>query len=68
MSRFIHQYDEEYDGLKKARRPGRPATAREDLLKLKIAALEKEYQTGFGRFAVYCCFLCWQGVHTDNMQ
>ncbi|KJK84281.1 hypothetical protein H634G_00645 [Metarhizium anisopliae BRIP 53293] len=47
IKRFIHQYDEEYDGLKKARRPGRPATAREDLLKLKIAALEKEYQTGF---------------------
>ncbi|KID78577.1 hypothetical protein MBR_03025, partial [Metarhizium brunneum ARSEF 3297] len=47
IKRFIHQYDEEYDDLKKARRLGRPATAREDLLKLKIASLEKEYQTGF---------------------
>ncbi|KHN93810.1 uncharacterized protein MAM_08337 [Metarhizium album ARSEF 1941] len=47
IKRFIRQYDEEYDGLKKARRPGRPASAREDLLKLKIAALEKEYRNGF---------------------
>ncbi|POR33368.1 Translation machinery-associated protein 16 [Tolypocladium paradoxum] len=44
---FVHQYDEEYDTLKKARRPGRPGSAREDLLKMKISALETEYQRGF---------------------
>ncbi|KAK2609143.1 translation machinery-associated protein 16 [Conoideocrella luteorostrata] len=47
IQKFIHQYDEEYDSIKKARRPGRPASAREDLLKIKIAALEEEYQNGF---------------------
>lgn len=33
--------------MKKARRPGRPASAREDLLKRKIEALEDEYEKGF---------------------
>ncbi|KAK4247176.1 translation machinery-associated protein 16 [Corynascus novoguineensis] len=44
---FVHQYDEEYEEIKKARRPGRPASAREDLLKMKIAALKKEHHDGF---------------------
>lgn len=44
--RFVHQYDEEYDSVKKTRRSGRPPSAREDLLKMKIEALEKEYQHG----------------------
>ncbi|KAJ6441222.1 translation machinery-associated protein [Purpureocillium lavendulum] len=44
---FISQYDEEYDSLKKARRPGRPGSAREDLLKMKIAALRTEFKNGF---------------------
>ncbi|KYK54798.1 hypothetical protein DCS_06758 [Drechmeria coniospora] len=44
---FVHQYDDEYDELRKARRPGRPGSTREDLLKLKIAALETEYKNGF---------------------
>ncbi|TPX18145.1 uncharacterized protein E0L32_002654 [Thyridium curvatum] len=39
-------HDEEFEAVKKARRPGRPASAREDLLKLKIATLEKEYKNG----------------------
>lgn len=43
----MHQYDEEYDSAKKSRRPGRPASAREDLLKMKVEALEKEYEHGF---------------------
>ncbi|KAI9147767.1 glycoprotein suaprga1 [Paramyrothecium foliicola] len=47
ITTYIHKYDEEYDELKKARRPGRPPSAREDLLKLKISALETEYQQGF---------------------
>lgn len=48
LVRFIGQYDEEYDSLKKARRPGRPGSAREDLLKMKIAALRTEFKNGFG--------------------
>ncbi|KJZ77156.1 hypothetical protein HIM_03477 [Hirsutella minnesotensis 3608] len=44
---FIHQYDEELGELKKARRPGRPASAREDLLRIKVTALETEYRNGF---------------------
>jgi hypothetical protein len=45
--RLVHQYDEEYEEIKKTRRPGRPASAREDLVKLKISALEKEHRDGF---------------------
>ncbi|TVY54423.1 Translation machinery-associated protein 16 [Lachnellula cervina] len=44
---FVHQYDEEFNALKKERRAGRPASTREDLLRIKIAADEKEYETGF---------------------
>ncbi|KAI1108032.1 translation machinery-associated protein 16 [Nemania sp. NC0429] len=44
---YVHQYDEELEEVKKARRPGQPAKAREDLLKVKIAHLEKEHQNGF---------------------
>lgn len=48
--RYIHQYDEELAEVKKARRPGQPAKAREDLLKVKIAQLQKEYQNGFRQY------------------
>ncbi|KAI9052415.1 hypothetical protein LZ554_003761 [Drepanopeziza brunnea f. sp. 'monogermtubi'] len=44
---FVHSYDEEFNQLKKERRPGRPASTREDLLRIKIAADEKEYEGGF---------------------
>ncbi|KAI1385730.1 uncharacterized protein F4822DRAFT_352391 [Hypoxylon trugodes] len=44
---FVYQFDEELNEVKKARRPGRPASAKEDLLKVKIDKLEKEYQNGF---------------------
>ncbi|CEI39115.1 hypothetical protein FVEN_g10714 [Fusarium venenatum] len=44
---FVHQYDEEYDAVKKTRRPGRPASVKEDLLKAKINLLEEEYKGGF---------------------
>ncbi|KAI1762294.1 translation machinery-associated protein 16 [Hypoxylon sp. FL1150] len=44
---YVHQYDEELNEVKKARRPGRPASAREDLLKVKIEKLQKEHQSGF---------------------
>ncbi|KAI0397552.1 translation machinery-associated protein 16 [Xylariaceae sp. FL0594] len=44
---YLHQYDDELDELKKARRPGQPAKPKEDLVKMKIAQLQKEYQNGF---------------------
>ncbi|KAK7924286.1 hypothetical protein PG985_006340 [Apiospora marii] len=44
---YVHQYDEELNDLKKARRPGRPASTKEDLLKVKISTLQKEYENGF---------------------
>ncbi|PSS07034.1 hypothetical protein M430DRAFT_129424 [Amorphotheca resinae ATCC 22711] len=44
---FVHKHDEEFNALKKERRPGRPASTREDLLRIKIAADEKEYENGF---------------------
>ncbi|KAJ3481658.1 hypothetical protein NLG97_g7767 [Lecanicillium saksenae] len=44
---FVHQHDEELDEVKKARRPGRPASTREDLLKRKIDTLEEEWEKGF---------------------
>lgn len=44
---FIQKYDQEYVALKKSRRPGRPPSAREDILKIKIAALQVEYTQGF---------------------
>ena len=47
FGRFVHQHDEEYEEVKKTRRAGRPATAREDLLRMKIEALEKEACDGF---------------------
>ena len=36
--------------MKKARRKGRPASAKEDLLKMKIDGLEKEWQNGFCKY------------------
>ena len=48
VQQAISQYEEEFDAAKKARRPGRPATAREDLLKRKVAGLREEYKNGFG--------------------
>ncbi|KAI4862322.1 translation machinery-associated protein 16 [Hypoxylon rubiginosum] len=44
---FVHQHDEELHEMKKTRRPGRPASAKEDLLKVKVDKLQKEYQSGF---------------------
>ncbi|KAL3426265.1 hypothetical protein PVAG01_03056 [Phlyctema vagabunda] len=44
---FVHQHDEEYNALKKERRAGRPASTREDILRMKITTDEKEYENGF---------------------
>jgi len=47
----VHQHDEEFETLKKERRAGRPASTREDLLRMKIAADEKEYENGFCQYS-----------------
>ncbi|KXX74614.1 Translation machinery-associated protein 16 [Madurella mycetomatis] len=47
ISEFVHQHDEEYEAIKKARRPGRPPSTKEDILRMKISALEKEQRDGF---------------------
>ncbi|KAJ4387954.1 translation machinery-associated protein 16 [Gnomoniopsis smithogilvyi] len=47
INQFVRQDDEEYSAIKKARRPGRGPSAREDMLKMKIQALEKEQKNGF---------------------
>lgn len=47
LRRFVNQYDKEYEEVKKSRRPGRGASAKEDLLKLKISTLKREHQNGF---------------------
>ncbi|PKS13014.1 hypothetical protein jhhlp_000355 [Lomentospora prolificans] len=47
IDEFVHQYDDEFNTIKKARRPGRPASAKEDLLKRKIEALTSEHEAGF---------------------
>jgi hypothetical protein len=44
---FVHQNDEEYAQLRKERRAGRPASTREDILRMKIAVDEKEHEIGF---------------------
>lgn len=47
MVSYVHKHDEEMDALKKERRTGRPASTKEDLLKMKIATDMKEYENGF---------------------
>lgn len=44
---LVHQNDKELSELKEQRRPGRPASTREDLLRMKIATDEKEFTNGF---------------------
>lgn len=43
----MHQHDQELEELKRSRRPGRPASTKEDLLRLKVETLRKEQQNGF---------------------
>ncbi|KAK0713013.1 translation machinery-associated protein 16 [Lasiosphaeria miniovina] len=47
ISEFVHQFDQEYETMKKARRAGRAPGPKEDMLKLRIATLQKEYQNGY---------------------
>lgn len=44
---FIHRDDEELADLKRQRRPGRPSSTKEDLLRRRLADEEQEYSTGF---------------------
>ncbi|KAI9772040.1 MAG: hypothetical protein M1840_001328 [Geoglossum simile] len=44
---YIHRDDEELSKLKKERRPGRPSSTREDMLKQKAEMERKEFETGF---------------------
>lgn len=60
---FVHQYDEEYLNIKKNRRPGRPASMREDLLRDMKSTLDTEYKNGFCKlylryFPKYLTNLC----------
>ncbi|KAL2210881.1 hypothetical protein CC79DRAFT_544329 [Sarocladium strictum] len=45
--RYIAFAEEEFAEAKKERRPGRPASAKEDLMKLRLATLQKEHEQGF---------------------
>lgn len=47
LYRVVHQHDEELNTIKKARRPGRPPSTKEDLLKRKVEALASEHESGF---------------------
>lgn len=45
--RYIAFAEEEHSEAKKERRPGRPASAKEDLMKMRLETLQKEHQQGF---------------------
>ncbi|KFY63748.1 hypothetical protein V496_03703 [Pseudogymnoascus sp. VKM F-4515 (FW-2607)] len=47
IEEFVHQNDEEFSEVKSQRRAGRPASTREDVLRIKIAKDEKEWENGF---------------------
>ncbi|RPB18715.1 hypothetical protein L211DRAFT_831330 [Terfezia boudieri ATCC MYA-4762] len=47
IASFIHRDDDERERLRKERRLGRPPTAKENLLKLRLEKEEGEYRTGF---------------------
>lgn len=47
IQKFIHRNDEELASLKKGRRPGRPPSAQEALIKRNEVEAEKEYKSGF---------------------
>ncbi|KAL1621984.1 translation machinery-associated protein 16 [Neofusicoccum ribis] len=47
IASFIHRDDDELASLQASRRPGRPPTPREELVKQRVAAEEKEFDGGF---------------------
>ena len=46
-NRYLARHDEELAELKSERRPGRPSSTREDLLKQHVSTEKREYDTGF---------------------
>jgi translation machinery-associated protein 16 len=52
---YVHQFDQELEEAKKARRPGRPASTKEDLLMMKVTALKKEQEDGFCEDPITYC-------------
>lgn len=47
VGRYLSRNDNELADIKSQRRPGRPSSTREDLLKLQIEAEDREYDNGF---------------------
>jgi translation machinery-associated protein 16 len=65
--RYIAFAEEEYSEAKKERRPGRPASAKEDLMKLRLDTLQHEHQQGFCKlFFLLWTALFWSWTSTDN--
>lgn len=63
---YIAFAEEEYSEAKKERRPGRPASAKEDLMKMRLETLQKEHQQGFSLPEVttsegVAALLLWEG-------
>ncbi|MCJ1471662.1 hypothetical protein MMC13_000302 [Lambiella insularis] len=47
IERYINRDDEEVSKLENERRPGRPRSTREDMLKQRITMEKREYEAGF---------------------
>ncbi|KAH7361863.1 translation machinery-associated protein 16 [Plectosphaerella cucumerina] len=47
IEKYVHQYDEDLEEVQKARRPGRPASTRQDQLENRVKNLLEEQQKGF---------------------
>ncbi|KAF8423775.1 translation machinery-associated protein 16 [Tirmania nivea] len=68
ITSFIHRDDDERNRLRKERRPGRPPTAKEDLLRLRLEKEEGEYRMGFQIPDLSDAenvqkFIAWDGTH-----
>ncbi|KAL5354043.1 translation machinery-associated protein 16 [Pseudogymnoascus australis] len=55
IEEYVHQNDEEFSEVKSQRRAGRPASTREDVLRIKIAKDEKEWENGFCQYISCAC-------------
>ncbi|MCJ1429195.1 hypothetical protein MMC29_007108 [Sticta canariensis] len=47
IQRYLGRHDEEIEQIKSERRPGRPSSNREDLLRQQLAIEDREYSAGF---------------------
>jgi translation machinery-associated protein 16 len=50
MNRFIQERIDDYENTKNTRRQGRPASSKEDQLKIRMDALLREERDGFCAF------------------